>query len=230
MTKRRGRRPKRLGDTRSKILTAAGVVLGRTGLGRATLRSVAREADVDPALILHYFGSRDALFFEVLRESVEGLIRGVLADASASADPGRTIVEAFVRRWDSEEARATFAGLLLSAASDARVARMLREFFGSRVLTMVARELSSSDPGFRAGLVASHLLGLGVVRYVVRLGPVVGATPETLGAAVGPSLTRYLTGTLTDLPTGRRSSPARGPARRGEVPQGPEGMKGGRRA
>ena len=67
MTKRRGRRPKRLGDTRSKILTAAGVVLGRTGLGNATLRLVAREADVDPALILHYFGTRDALSFAVLR-------------------------------------------------------------------------------------------------------------------------------------------------------------------
>ena len=201
MTKRRGRRPKRLGDTRAKILSAAGVVLGRTGLGQATLRAVACEADVDPALILHYFGSRDALFFEVLRESVGGLIRGVLADASASTDPGRTIVRAFLRRWDSEEGRSTFAGLVLSAASDARVARMLREFFQSRVPSMLARELASPDTRFRAGLVASHLMGLGVVRYVVRLGPVAGATPESLAAAVGPSLTRYLTGSLADRPS-----------------------------
>lgn len=200
MTKRRGRRPKRLGDTRTKIRAAAGVVLGRMGLGKATLRAVAREADVDPALILHYFGSRDALFFEVLRESIEGLIRGVLAEASTSTDPGRTIVEAFLRRWDSEEGRSGFAALLLSAASDVRVARMLREFFRSRVPSMVAQQLSSSDSGFRAGLVASHLMGLGVVRYVVRLRPVTEATPETLGAAVGPSLTRYLTGSLSGRP------------------------------
>ena len=204
MTTRRGRRPKRLGDTRAKILTAAGVVLGRVGLGPATLRAVALEADVDPALILHYFGSRDALFFAVLRESVEGLIRGVLTDASASTNPGRNIVEAFLRRWDSEEGRSTFAALLLSAASDVRFARMLREFFRSRVSAMVAHELSSPDAGFRAGLVASHLLGLGVVRYVVRLGPIGGATPEALGAAIGPSLTRYLTAPLVSGPVPSR--------------------------
>ena len=207
MTKRRGRRPKRLGDTRAKILGAAGVVLGRMGLGRATLRAVAREADVDPALILHYFGSRDALFFEVLRESVEGLIRRVLTDAASSADPGRAIVLAFLRRWDSVEGRSTFPALVLSAAADVRVARMLREFFQSGVPSMLAQRLPSPDTGFRAGLVASHLMGLGIVRYVVRLGPIAGATPESLAAAVGPSLTRYLTGPLSERPTAGASRP-----------------------
>ena len=196
MARRRGRRPKRLGDTRAKIREAAGVVLGRSGLGKATLRAVAIEAEVDPALILHYFGSRDALFFEVLRENVEGLIRGVLVDATSSSDPGRSIVRAFLERWDSEEGRSTFAALVLSAASDHRVARMLRELFQSRVPSMLARELASPDVGFRTGLVASHLMGLGLVRYVVRLGPVAGATPGSLAAAIGPSLTRYLTGSL----------------------------------
>ena len=45
-------------------------------------------------------------------------------------------------------------------------------------------------------LVASTLLGLGVIRYIVRLEPLASATNEELARWVGPVLLRYLNGFL----------------------------------
>lgn len=67
--------------------------------------------------------------------------------------------------------------------------------------------LYRKDAQLRATLVGSQLVGLAMVRYIVRIDPLASASPETLAAALAPTLQRYLTEKL-DLPASR---PARSP-------------------
>jgi Tetracyclin repressor-like, C-terminal domain len=72
----------------------------------------------------------------------------------------------------------------------------LRDFIGREVLGRVAAPLRQEDAQLRATLGGSQLVGLATARYVVRLEPLASATPETVIAAIAPTLRRYLTGRL----------------------------------
>lgn len=64
-------------------------------------------------------------------------------------------------------------------------------------------DVAPAELPLRGSLVATQLIGLAMIRYVVRLEPVASAAPETLVASVGPTIQRYITG---DLPPQRDSA------------------------
>src|SRR5215207_6660815 len=61
-------------------------------------------------------------------------------------------------------------------------------------LVRLAAAIESPEPELRAALTGSQLVGVIMARYVVRVGPIARADRETLVAAIGPTLQRYLTG------------------------------------
>ncbi|MER5336374.1 TetR family transcriptional regulator [Micromonospora sp. NPDC002717] len=199
MARRTGRRPGNP-DTREAILGAARAAFAERGFDGASIRAIAAAAQVDPALVHHYFGSKDQLFLAAMHAPVDPgeLLPKVLAGDREGL--GERLVRTFLGVWDSPAGTAGVA-LLRSAVSNEWTARLLREFLVSQVLRKVLDQLDA-DPAelpLRGSLVASQMIGLAMMRHVVRLEPVASAAPETLVAAVGPTVQRYLTGDLAEV-------------------------------
>jgi AcrR family transcriptional regulator len=195
LSPRSGRRPGAQG-TREAILAAARRSFGELGFNRATIRKIAADAGVDPALVLHYFGNKADLFAAAVDLPVPP--SGPLA-VLASADParlGEAILRTVLTIWEVPERLAAWLGLIRSAASDERAARMLREFLTSTILGPVADALDVADADRRVALVASQVVGLGIARYVVALEPLATASSDELLTTIGPVLQHYLTGDL----------------------------------
>jgi AcrR family transcriptional regulator len=236
MTRTTGRTGRRSGDsgTRGAILAAARKRFAGLGYAGATIRGIAADAGVDPALVHHFFGSKERLFAAAMRlPVVPGELIGAAlaghsepagdrpAGASAAgtgaagtvpAGTGQSLGEHLVRvaltAWDVNEIRDVFLGLLRSAATSEQALAMLREFATETILSRLSAAVPSADPAqarYRAALVASQVLGLAMTRYVIGLEPLAGATRDELVAAIGPTLDRYLTGDLTR--PGRPGSP-----------------------
>ncbi|MEU8261350.1 TetR family transcriptional regulator [Micromonospora sp. NPDC048999] len=201
MTARRtGRRPGRP-DTRAAILAAARVAFAERGFDAASIRAIATAAGVDPALVHHYFGSKEELFRATVAIPIDPaeLLPAVLAAGPDEA--GERLVRTFLSVWDSPAGGAAVA-LLRSAVSNEWTARLVREFLITQVLRRILEhlDLDPAELPLRGALVGSQLIGLAMMRYVIRLEPVASAAPETLVAALAPTIQRYLTGPLTAAP------------------------------
>ncbi|MET8834614.1 TetR family transcriptional regulator [Micromonospora sp. NPDC004540] len=196
MARRTGRRPGNP-DTREAILAAARAAFAERGFDAASIRAIATAAGVDPALVHHYFGTKEELFRATVAIPIDParLLPAVLAGGPDGV--GERLVRTFLTVWDSPVGGAGVA-LLRSAVSSEWTARMLREFLVTQVLRRVLDQLDV-DPAqlpLRGALVATQVAGLAMMRYVIRLEPVASADPETLVAAIGPTVQRYLTGDL----------------------------------
>jgi AcrR family transcriptional regulator len=192
---RTGRRPGPSG-TREAILEAARRAFAQNGYERTTIRGVAAAAAVDPALVHHYFGSKQNLFVAAVRLPVNPTepLRALLADGGLT---GERMVATFLSIWDGAPDRSPLLALVRSAISDEQAAAMLREFITTEIFGLLVRELDSPDAMLRVNLVASQIVGLIIARYIVRLEPLASAPAEVVAAAVGPTMQRYLTGKIS---------------------------------
>ena len=199
-----GRRPGDSG-TRAAIGEAARAQFAEFGYHGATIRGIAAAADVDPALVHHYYGTKEALFAAAMRIPV--VPSEVLSAALANRQEGDTALGAHLVRtaltlWESEGIKDTFLGLMRSAVTSDQASVMLREFISDTILATVARATgvdkrwSPAEAEFRVTLVASQILGLALTRLVIGLPAVASASVDELAASVGPSVERYLTGDI----------------------------------
>lgn len=192
----RGRRPGGV-DTRQAIVEAARVDFAEQGYDGTSLRGIARRAEVDPALVHHYFGGKPQLFAAVMDIPADpaALISAVVTGPRAQV--GESLVRTFLAVWDSEAGRQRFQALVRAAVTHDDAARMLREFLTREVFGRVVRDLSadgapSAGMELRAGLAAAQMVGLAMMRYIVEFPAVVDATHDELAALVGPTIQRYL--------------------------------------
>ncbi|GAB7037803.1 MULTISPECIES: TetR/AcrR family transcriptional regulator [Catenuloplanes] len=199
MAGRTGRRPGNP-DTREAILGAARSVFADRGYDKASIRAIASAAEVDPALVHHYFGTKDQLFLAAMQSPIDPgqLLPEVLAAGPDGA--GERMVRMILRVWDGPAGKAGVA-LIRSAMTNDWTARLFREFISTQVLRRAMTELAidPAEAPIRSGLVASQIGGLIMMRYVIRLEPIASAPAETLVATLGPTLQRYLTGDLRSL-------------------------------
>jgi AcrR family transcriptional regulator len=192
--RRRGRRPGGA-DTRSALLAAARAEFAERGFDGATVRAIAERAGVDPAMVNHWFGGKEALFTAVMDLPLNPA--KVIAEV-VPGDPdhlGERIVGRFLTIWDATGG-GPLAALIRSIASHETAARLMRQFVNRVLVARVVASVAPDRPELRASLVGSQLVGLGMIRYVVRLEPLASADHATVVAAVAPTLQRYLTGPL----------------------------------
>jgi AcrR family transcriptional regulator len=177
-----GRRPGETA-TRQSILEAAIAQFGSGGFDSTTIRSVASEAGVDPALVMHFFGSKTELFVAAIDWPFDPAaeVPRVVGD-----DP----------TWDAKEKRNTIVALLRAAMNQDVAARRLREFLELEILAPVLAALGSDQPEARANLVASQLLGVGIVRYVLAFEPFASLPAPAVVDLVAPAVQRSLTEAL----------------------------------
>ncbi|WHT17799.1 TetR family transcriptional regulator [Crossiella sp. CA-258035] len=192
--RRRGRRPAGE-DTKGALLSAARAVFTEQGYDGATVRMIAARAQVDPAMVNHWFGGKESLFAAAVQLPVtpQQILETVLAGPVEGL--GERIVRRFLSVWD-ETGGGPFVALMRSASSHDDAAGMLREFVTHALFGKIARAIEADQPDLRASLVGAQVAGLGMMRYVIKLEPLASADHDTLAAAVAPTLQRYLTGDL----------------------------------
>jgi AcrR family transcriptional regulator len=191
MGRRPGRRPGTSG-TRAAIADAARHLFAERGFDRTSIRAVAEAAEVDPALVSHFYGSKQQLFVAVVElpfdpEAV--LPQLVAGDRDAL---GLRLASFVVGMLESEEGRSRFTGLVRAAASEPEAARMVRELVSARILAPLVAALDVDEGPLRATLVGSQVIGLTMARYIVQVEPLASAPAEDVVAAIAPTLQRYL--------------------------------------
>lgn len=197
--RRRGRRRSDGSGTsaRAEILDAARDLFGERGYDRATIRAIAERAGVDPALVHHYYGTKEELFVSAVEIPIEintigDAIRGVDRD-----HVGEAVVRFFLYQAADPARRGRMVALVRSAMSSEIAARLLRGLVSRVIVGQLKAALpDTSDIEVRAELTASHLIGLGILRYVVAVEPLASTLDDAIVAAVGPTVQRYLTGEI----------------------------------
>jgi AcrR family transcriptional regulator len=196
VVRRSGRRPGNQ-DTKQSILDAARTVFAEKGFDQASIRAIATEAKVDPALVHHYFGTKEKLFLASMNAPLDPAELVPKAMQGPRDQAGERLVRLMLSVWDSPAGGAAVA-LLRSAMSNEWTARLMREFVVTQVLRRAVAEfvMDPAEASTRAALVATQVAGLATVRYILKVEPVASAPAEQLVAAIGPTVQRYLTGPL----------------------------------
>lgn len=190
-------------DTKATIERAARERFDAQGYHKTSIRAIARDANVDSALVHHYFGSKRTLFAAVTSE--EGSMPSVgrrpppavpLNGGRSEALSGEEIVRRFVERWDPHDGPSVFGTLLRAAASDPEAELRLAAIVNASVAAPIAGHLAgkASMTKLRTTLIAAQLIGLAWQRYVTRTDPVASATASLLARIYGPSVTATLEG------------------------------------
>lgn len=197
--RRRGRRPAGA-DTRAQLLAAAREAFAERGYEGATVRHIAERAGVDPAMVNHWFGGKEALFTAALEIPVDP--RQVL-DEVLPGDPallGERVLRRFLAVWDGAGG-AALAAVIQSVASHEAAATLMREVFVEVLIGGIVARTAPDRPRLRAALAGSQVIGMGMVRYVLKLEPLASADHETIVAAIAPTLQRYLAEPLEQTPS-----------------------------
>ena len=189
--RRTGRRPGTT-QTRDAIAASARGLFSERGYDGVSLRAIAADASVDPALVAHFFGSKEQLFLSVVELPFEpnAVLPGLL-----SGDPntvGRRFAEFVVGTWEDPGARARLIAIVRAAASEPRAAALLRELISRQLVGTIARTLGAADADLRATLVGSQVVGLAMARYVIGIEPLASVEPDRLVDLLAPTLQRYL--------------------------------------
>lgn len=189
----RGRRPGER-DTRADILVAARGLFATRGFDGTSVRAVAREAEVDPALVHHYFAGKASLFAEVVGVPPGFEDEIVAAVEGPREGAGERIVRTFLGVWDSPQGRAHFQAMIGAVATHEGAARLLQDFVVRTVFVRIAANFADGEDvdELAVAAVGAQVVGLGMLRYVVRLPAMVEADPEDLVAVVGPAVQRLL--------------------------------------
>ena len=194
-----GRRPGESG-ARDAILQAARALFAEHGFERATIRAVASRAGVDPALVHHYFGSKERLFEAALKLP---MAPAVVLPHLLQEDPehvGERVVRLFLSTWEQPANRRVLMAMLRSAAANEQATALVRRRLLAEVFGPLATLLQVPDADLRVSLVGSQFIGLALMRYVARIEPIASASVDDLVRSVGPTVQRYLAGDLSCPP------------------------------
>jgi AcrR family transcriptional regulator len=177
----------RKGDqTRAVILAAARERFAESGYEAATIRAIAADANIDPSMVMRYFGSKDLLFAAAAEFDLQF---PDLSDVSAD-ELGEALVGHFLKLWEDDEALVV---LLRSATTNTEAAQRMKDIFAAQLLPAITKFVPDDAPR-RAGLIATQVLGMALCRFVLKLPPVVGLSRDELVDWLGPTLQRYATG------------------------------------
>jgi AcrR family transcriptional regulator len=178
-------------QTKLRILRAAQHRFTQDGYERTTIRAVAADADIDPSMVMRYFGSKDGLFAAAATFDLK--LPDILL--VPRRDRGRRLAQHYVWLWERDATAGGLAIMLRTAATNDDAAARMREIFQEQVMPMIAAVVPDA-PAIRAVLIASQLLGLAYCRYVVKMPALVKLDDEVIVSTLGRTIQRYLDGPI----------------------------------
>ncbi len=181
------------GETRDRILAAAREEFSARGYDRTSVRSIAKAAEVDAALVHHYFGTKEQVFAAAIEVSFAPARE--MPDALADGGPegmGERAARFMLRIWEDPATREPLLAIVRSAVTNETAAAVFRGMVSRMVLVRAAGELSGPDPEYRLQLAAAQLIGMVMLRYVIKVEPLASTDPEDIVRSLAPALQRYL--------------------------------------
>ena len=157
---RRVSRAERRRQTEVRILGTARQLFSRVGYERTTIRAVATEAGVDPALVMQYFGSKDELFRQAARQSPDEALQG---DAERLTEHLLTTIGLKLG-----ELPQTSLAALRSALTHPEAAEHVRQV-QNRQIERIGAAISAEDADLRAALIVTLMLGISIQRHLIEL-------------------------------------------------------------
>ncbi|MFE2886167.1 TetR/AcrR family transcriptional regulator [Streptomyces graminifolii] len=194
--KRRGRPPRtESADTRDRILTAAREEFSERGYEKTSVRGIAKAAGVDPALVHHYFGTKEQIFEAAVEVAFAPAQNAPETVAEGSLDGvGERLTRFIFGIWENPATRTPLLAVVRSAVNNEAAAAVFRRLVVSQVLGRVAARLDLPDGDLRAELAAAQLVGTAMLRYVIKVEPLASVDVERIIARVAPVVQGHLTG------------------------------------
>ncbi|MFJ9900476.1 TetR family transcriptional regulator [Streptomyces sp. NPDC091280] len=194
--KRRGRPPRtESADTRDRILAAAREEFSERGYEKTSVRGIAKAAGVDPALVHHYFGTKEQVFEASIEVAFAPAAHAPEAVAEGPLDGvGERLTRFIFGVWENPATRKPLLAVVRSAVNNDAAAAVFRRLVVSQVLGRVAAQLDLPDAELRAELAAAQLVGTAMLRYVIKVEPLASADLEQIIARIAPVVQGHLTG------------------------------------
>ena len=180
----------------ARILAVARDQFSANGYTQTSVRAIARAADVDPALVHHYYGTKEDLLRASLQAPTDMLDRIEAAWAVPADEIGAALVRVTMANWRDPEASALLRTVLLTAAHHPETRERLRDLIARQLMGPADIGGDEDDNRKRASLIASQLLGMGLTRYVWEIEPLASMPEDEVVAAVGATIQRYVNGDL----------------------------------
>ena len=180
----------------ARILTAAREAFAETGWAGTTMRAVARAADVDPALVYHYFGSKEGLLEAATNPPPRWLENVAKTWTTPVSELGSALLRLMLGAWADDEVGPVLRAVLQTAAHEPSTREKLRRIVESSLIGVSQVGVDERDRMVRSGLISSQIMGLAMMRYVWRIEPVASMSDDEVVAAVAPNLQRYIEGEL----------------------------------
>jgi AcrR family transcriptional regulator len=181
----------------ARIAAAARNEFAQHGWAGTTIRAVARGADVDPALVYHYFGSKEGLL-DAATNPPQKFLDNVAKVWTAPVDRlGDALISVLLDAWADDEVAPTLRAILQTAAHEPATHEKLRRIVAGSLMGVSQLGVDERDRLIRSGLVSSQMMGFALMRYVWKIEPVASMTDDEAIAAIAPNLQRYVNGDLT---------------------------------
>ncbi|MEU9646655.1 TetR family transcriptional regulator [Streptomyces sp. NPDC048188] len=194
--RRRGRPPRaESGDTRDRILATAREEFSERGYEKTSVRGIAKAASVDPALVHHYFGTKEQVFEAAVEVAFAPAMEAPEAIADGPLDAvGERLTRFILGVWENPATRTPLLAIVRSAVNNETAAAVFRRLIAAQVLRRVAVQLDLPDAELRVELAAAQLVGCAMLRYVIQVEPLASADPEQIVARLAPVVQGHLTG------------------------------------
>jgi AcrR family transcriptional regulator len=180
----------------ARIVAGARDEFAQHGWAGTTIRAVARAADVDPALVYHYFGSKEGLLDAATNPPQKWLENVAKVWTTPIDQLGAALVRLLLASWADNEIGPTLRAILQTAAHEQTTREKLRRVVEGSLMGVAQLGSDERDRLIRSGLVASQMMGLALMRYVWKIEPIASMTDEEAIAAVTPNLQHYVNGDL----------------------------------
>ncbi|WAX78699.1 TetR/AcrR family transcriptional regulator [Streptomyces sp. KMM 9044] len=194
--RRRGRPPRtESADTRDRILGAAREEFSEHGYDKTSVRGIAKSAGVDAALVHHYFGTKEQVFEAAVEVAFAPVLEGRQAVLDAPLEEvGERMTRMILGLWENPVTRAPLLAIIRSAVNNETAAGVFRRLVAGQLLRRIAGQLDLADAELRAELAAAQLVGIAMIRYVIKIEPLASADPEQIIRRVAPVVQGHLTG------------------------------------
>lgn len=181
--------------TRDRILAAAREEFSQRGYDKTSVRGIAKAAGVDPALVHHYFGTKEQVFEAAVEVAFSPALkaRDVVLEGPLD-EVGERMTRLVLGLWENPVTRMPLLAIVRSAVNNETAAAVFRRLVAAQLMRRIAGRLDAPDAELRTELAAAQLVGVAIMRYVIKIEPLASADPELVIARLAPVVQGHLTG------------------------------------
>ena len=174
-----GSRAEQRRRTEARILDAAAQIFLAAGYERTTIRAVASAAGVDAGLVMHYFGSKQELFRQVIDAAPVPDVSGAPGQAAEQ------ILATLTDRLANEPVAslALLRSMLTSPEAASAVSAAV-----ARYQAQIAQAIPADDASLRAAIISAITLGVMVSRHLIKSDELATADPARVISLLRPCM------------------------------------------